>query len=163
LPIREEPLAETFLARAMQLRVTMAASAGGGSFVVRLFGDEAPATVARIVRLVREHYYDGHTLQRVEANFVVQGGGPGASEYVGLPTFLRDELTSHSQFRGTLGMSTRGRDTGDGQWYINVVDNPLLDHEFTNFGEIVSGRAVAEKILEGDAIARIEVLSGGSR
>jgi cyclophilin family peptidyl-prolyl cis-trans isomerase/HEAT repeat protein len=158
LPIRPEPLAEIFLKRDIRLRVTMAPSSGGGSFIVRLFPDEAPATVARVLRLVREGFYDGKVFQRVEPNFVIQGGGPDANEYVGDSRFMRDELTPRTHARGTLGISARGRDTGDGQWFINLVDNPLLDHEFTIFGRIDSGRAVAERILEGDRIGKVEAV-----
>ncbi len=161
LPIRPEPLASTFLSRDSRLRVTMAATAGGGTFTVRLFPDEAPATVARVLRLVREGFYDGKVFQRVEPNFVIQGGGPDANEYVGDSTFMRDELALRTHARGTLGISARGRDTGDGQWFINLVDNPLLDHEFTIFGRIDGGLAAAERILEGDRIERIEVVEGG--
>jgi cyclophilin family peptidyl-prolyl cis-trans isomerase len=99
--------------------------------------------------------------QRVEPNFVVQGGGPDANEYVGDATFMRDELTARLQARGTVGISARGRDTGDGQWYLNLVDNPLLDHEFTLFGEIGEGRDRAEAIMEADRIASIRVLPPG--
>jgi cyclophilin family peptidyl-prolyl cis-trans isomerase len=158
LPIRPEPLAELFLRRSIRLRVTMAPSSGGGSFTVRLFPDETPATVARVVRLAREGFYDGKAFQRVEPNFVIQGGGPDANEYVGDAAFMRDELTLRTHARGTVGISARGRDTGDGQWFINLVDNPLLDHEFTIFGRIDGGREVAERILEGDRIGRIEVV-----
>ena len=163
LPIRPEPLAEVFLRRSIRLRVTMAPSSGGGSFTVRLVPDETPATVARVLRLVREGFYDGKVFQRVEPNFVIQGGGPDANEYVGDVAFMRDELTMRTHARGTLGISARGRDTGDGQWFINLVDNPLLDHEYTIFGRIDGGQAVAERILEGDRIARIEVLGVRAR
>ena len=156
LPLRAEPLAELFQRRTIRLRVTMAASSGGGAFTVRLFPDETPATVARVLRLAREGFYDGKVFQRVEPNFVIQGGGPDANEYVGDSTFMRDELTMRTHARGTIGISARGRDTGDGQWFINLVDNPLLDHEYTIFGRIDAGQAVAERILEGDRIARIE-------
>ena len=158
LPIYPEPLAAVVLAPDLRLQVTMAASSGGGSFTIRLFPDAAPATVARIVRLARAHYYDGHVLQRVEPNFVIQGGGPDASEYVGDAAFMRDELTAHSHLRGTVGISSRGRDTGDAQWFINLVDNPRLDHEYTVFGEVVAGRGIVDQILEGDVIGRVEVI-----
>jgi cyclophilin family peptidyl-prolyl cis-trans isomerase len=158
LPIRIEPLAGVFLRPAVRLEVTMAPSSGGGSFTVRLFPDETPATVARVLRLVREGFYDGKVFQRVEPNFVVQGGVPDANEYVGDSLFMRDELTPRMHTRGTLGISARGRDTGDGQWFINLVDNPLLDHEYTVFGRIERGQAVAERILEGDRIARVQVI-----
>jgi len=158
LPLPAAPLAETFLRSDLALRVTMAPSSGGGSFTVRLFPSEAPATVVRVLRLARQGFYNGKVFQRVEPNFVVQGGGPDANEYVGDSTFMRDELTARLHARGTLGISARGRDTGDGQWFINLVDNPLLDHEFTVFGQIVEGRATAEAILEADRIARIELV-----
>lgn len=158
LPIRSEPLAAMFLAKDVRFRVTMAKTSGGGTFVVRLFTGEAPATSAHLVRLARAGYYNGLALHRVEPNFVVQGGGPGETEYIGDTVFMRDELGRRTHARGTLGISSRGRDTGDAQWFINLADNPLLDHEYTVFGEIVTGRAVAERILEGDRIARVEVL-----
>lgn len=158
LPIRPEPLARLFLTRGIQLRVTMAASSGGGSFTIALFPEDAPATVARLIRLAKAHYYDGHTFQRVEPNFVFQGGGPGATEYIGDAAFMRDELTARSHSRGAVGISARGRDTGDAQLFINLVDNPRLDHEYTVFGEIIFGRGVAERVMEGDTIARIEVI-----
>jgi cyclophilin family peptidyl-prolyl cis-trans isomerase/HEAT repeat protein len=158
LPITPEPLAGYFLSVNLRLRVTMARGSGGGSFVIRLFPRETPATVARVVRRARENYYSGHLFQRVEPNFVIQGGGPDASEYVGDDAFMRDELGFHSHYRGTLGISTRGRDTGDAQVFINLVDNPLLDHEFTVFGQVVEGMDVVDRILEGDEIARVEVL-----
>ena len=160
LPIRPEPLASVFLDSGTRLRVTMAPSSGGGSFTVRFFPDEAPATVARVLRLVRERFYDGKVFQRVEPNFVIQGGGPDANEYVGDTAFMRDELVRRTHARGTLGISARGRDTGDGQWFVNLVDNPLLDHEFTIFGRIDGGQAVAERIVEGDRIGRIDVIGG---
>jgi cyclophilin family peptidyl-prolyl cis-trans isomerase len=160
LPLRAEPLAEIFLRTNIRLRVTMAPSSGGGSFTVRLFPAEAPATVARVLRLVRQGFYNGKVFQRVEPNFVIQGGGPDANEYMGDSRFMRDELTRRTHARGTLGISARGRDTGDGQWFINLVDNPLLDHEFTIFGRIDSGQRVAERILEGDRIAKVEVMEG---
>jgi cyclophilin family peptidyl-prolyl cis-trans isomerase/HEAT repeat protein len=158
LPIAVEPLAEYFLTDSIILKVTMARASGGGTFLVRLFPREAPATVARVVRRAREKYYDGHLFQRVEPNFVIQGGGPDASEYVGDDTFMRDELGFHSHYRGTLGISTRGRDTGDAQLFINLVDNPLLDHEFTVFGQVIEGMDVGEQRLEGDEIEGVEVV-----
>lgn len=135
----------------------MSPSTGGGSFEVRLFGKEAPATVARFVRLARAGHYNGLTFHRVEPGFVIQGGSPAANEYVGDGPFMRDELGLRSHTRGTLGISTRGRDTGDAQLFVNLTDNFRLDHDYTVFGEIVAGRDVAEAVLEADVIARVDV------
>jgi cyclophilin family peptidyl-prolyl cis-trans isomerase len=140
------------------LLVTMAQSSGGGSFVVRLRGDVAPITSARILALVRAHYYDGLTWHRVEPDFVIQGGSPGASEYVGFPRFFRDELGTVPHVRGTLGMSTRGHDTGDAQWFINLKDNLRLGNDYTVFGDVIDGIDVVDGILEGDSIETITEL-----
>ena len=158
LPIGEAPLAALALGGTIRLRITMTAASGGGVLLVQLYPDEAPATIERMVRLVRAHYFDGLTFHRVEPLFVLQGGSPGATEFIGDGPFMRDEVGSRSHARGTFGISTRGRDTGDAQLFINVMDNPRLDHDYTVFGTIVSGIAVIDGVLEGDTIAKIEVL-----
>jgi cyclophilin family peptidyl-prolyl cis-trans isomerase len=163
LPIRPEPLARIFRTRGMQLRITMAPSSGGGTILIDLFTDEAPATIARVTRLARAHYYDGLSFHRYVPNFVIQGGSPGANEQVGDAQFMRDELGGHSHLRGTVGISTRGHDTGDAQFFINLVDNKRLDHDYTVFGEVISGMDVVDKIRAGDVMQRVEVINGATR
>lgn len=138
-----------------RLRVTMAEPSGGGSFVVRLRGDVAPITAARILQLAEDGYYDGLTWHRVEHDFVIQGGSPADHEYSGLDKYFRDELGTVAHVRGTVGMSTRGHDTGDAQWFVNLKDNPRLGPDYTVFAEVVEGIDVVDGILEGDAIATI--------
>ena len=140
-----------------RVRVTLSPDAGGGSFVVRLRGDVAPIMAARVLALVRAGYYDGGSWHRVEADFVIQGGGPGTNEYVGHPHYLRDELGTVAHPRGTVGMSTRGHDTGDAQWFINLKDNPRLVRDYTVFAEVVDGMEVVDGILEGDVVASMRV------
>lgn len=146
------------LGRSYRLRVVLADSSGGGSFIVRLRGDVAPIMAARVLDLARSGWYNGRTWYRVEPDFVIQGGGPGSNEYVGHPRFLRDELSALPQVRGTVGMSTRGHDTGDAQWFVNLRDNKRLTRDYTTFGEVVDGIDVVDGILEGDVIARIDIL-----
>jgi cyclophilin family peptidyl-prolyl cis-trans isomerase len=140
--------------RGKRLRFTMAS---GEVFDVALLVDEAPLTVLRVVRLAARGYYDGLGFHRVVPNFVIQGGSPGANEYAGAPRFMRDELGPLSHARGTLGISSRGRDTGDAQLFINLCDNPRLDYNYTVWGRIVSGMEVVDGILEGEVISRTEI------
>jgi cyclophilin family peptidyl-prolyl cis-trans isomerase len=153
LPPRAVALA---LGEEVRLRVTMAAPTGGGSFVVRLRGDVAPMMAGRVLALVRRGYYNGTTWHRVEHDFVIQGGGHGANEYVGYRQFFRDELGTVPHARGTVGMSTRGHDTGDAQWFVNLKDNLRLGRDYTVFAEVVEGIDVVDGVMEGDVIARIE-------
>jgi cyclophilin family peptidyl-prolyl cis-trans isomerase/HEAT repeat protein len=128
---------------------------GGASFELKLLPFEAPTNAARFARLARVGYFDGLTFHRVVPGFVIQGGSPGANEYAGDGPYTRDELILQSHLRGTVGLSTRGRDTGDGQIYVNLVDNPRLDHSYTIFAEVVSGMDVVDGILEGAVIERV--------
>ena len=143
----------------LRLRFTMA---GRGSFDLRLLPEEAPMTAQHIATLAREGYYNGLTFHRVVPNFVIQGGSPGANEYAGQGPFMRDEVGLVSHRRGTVGISTRGRHTGDAQIFINLVDLPRLDHIYTVFAEVTSGMDVIDQILEGDVIERVEVVSVSS-
>jgi cyclophilin family peptidyl-prolyl cis-trans isomerase len=140
----------------VRLRVKLASSSGGRSFVVRLRGDVAPMTAARILALAKSGYYNGLSWHRVEHDFVIQGGSPDANEYVGYAQYFRDELGTVPHVRGTVGMSTRGHDTGDGQWFVNLRDNLRLGRDYTVFGEVVDGIDVVDGILEGDVIASID-------
>jgi cyclophilin family peptidyl-prolyl cis-trans isomerase len=159
LPVRLPPEAVALaLGAERRLRVVLADSSGGGSFVVRLRGDVAPIMAARILELARSHYYDGLTWQRVEPDFVIQGGSPRSNEYVGNPRFIRDELGTVPHVRGTVGMSTRGHDTGDAQWFVNLRDNLRLNRDYSIFGEVIEGIDIVDGVLEGDVIARIEIL-----
>jgi cyclophilin family peptidyl-prolyl cis-trans isomerase len=61
--------------------------------------------------------------------------------------------------RGSVAV-TRGHNTGDAQWYVNLVDNARLDHNYTVFATVVSGMDVVDAILEGDQIAEIRIVDG---
>jgi len=74
---------------------------------------------------------------------------------VGWRETLRDELGTVSHRRGTVGMSTRGHDTGDAQWFINLRDNARLDADYTVWAEVIAGIDVVDGILEGDRIRSI--------
>jgi peptidyl-prolyl cis-trans isomerase B (cyclophilin B) len=148
---------------AAELRSVAAARArvtvrGVGSFELTLIGSEAPVSAVRFARLAQSGYYNGLTFHRVVPNFVIQGGSPGANEYIGDATFMRDELGQWPHVRGAVGISTRGRDTGDAQIFIDLVDNPRLDHQYTVFAHVLNGMDIVDAILEGDVIEKIEIL-----
>ena len=128
---------------------------GGGRIELKLLAFEAPTNTARFARLARAGYFDGLTFHRIAPGFVIQGGSPGANEFMGDGPFTRDELIVDSHLRGTVGVSTRGRDTGDGQIFVNLVDNPRLDHNYTIFAEVVSGMDVIDQMVEGATIRRV--------
>jgi cyclophilin family peptidyl-prolyl cis-trans isomerase/HEAT repeat protein len=131
-------------------RVTMVMESGD-TIELRLLPFDAPANAARFATLSREGYFNGLTLHRIAPNFVVQGGSPNANEYRGAPEFSRDEVGGQ-HWRGTLGISTRGRDTGDAQIFINLIDNTRLDHDYTVFAVVTRGMEAVDRFLEGEKI-----------
>ena len=154
LPAPVVTLAAVTALRSRALRFHMA---GGGVFDIDLDVDAAPLSALRVARRAGEGYYDGLTFHRVAPNFVIQGGSPGANEYSGDALYMRDEPGLHR--RGTVGISTRGHDTGDAQIFVNLVDSPRLDHVYTVFGIVSSGMDVVDGILEGDVIERVEIVN----
>ena len=141
-------------------RVTMS---NGRQFEMRFLTDLAPVASAKFAALVSQGFYNGLTFHRVIPDLLIQGGSPGANEYSGASRYWRDEVGRTSQTRGTVGLSTRGRDTGDAQFYINLVDTPRYDNEYTIFGEVTSGMEVVDTILEGDAIQKVELVPAKTR
>ena len=90
---------------------------------------------------------------------MIQGGSPGANEFMGAARYTRDEITSRSHRRGSIGISTRGRDTGDAQIFVNLIDNMRLDHNYTIIGEVIQGMDVVDRVLEGGVIEEIRIES----
>ena len=140
--------------------------ASGRRMRLRMDAD-APVTSDAFLRLALDrHFYDGRTFHRVEPNFVIQGGAPGANEYSsGLDAFLRDEI-GVANLRGGVGLSTRGLDTADGQIYVLLVDEPRLDGRYTIFAHVfdtAEDMRTLDGIQEGDEIRRVTRTPCGPR
>ena len=133
--------------------------AGLGDIVIALRPDLAATNADRFARLAAEGHFDSLTFHRVEPNFVIQGGSPNANEYSGDGPYSRDEIGSHPHWRGTVGLSTRGRDTGDAQIFINLADNLRLDFNYTIYGVVVEGMEVVDAVQEGAVIESAEVVA----
>jgi cyclophilin family peptidyl-prolyl cis-trans isomerase/HEAT repeat protein len=157
LPIPKIPPAEFIRGLSgARARITMH---GLGVITVGLLTDEAPVTVGWFAQLAESGQYNGLTFHRVVSNFVIQGGSPGADEFDGRSReFMRDEVGFASNLRGTIGISTRGRDTGDAQIFFNLVDNFRLDRAYTVFAATRDGLDVMDRVQEGDVIDRIEII-----
>jgi len=153
LPLQRFPTLEQL--RELERTRAVLTMANGDRITLRFFPFEAPTHAARFVRLASDGYFDGLTFHRVVYNFVLQGGSPGANEYMGDGQFSRDEITERSHRRGTVGTSTRGRDTGDGQIFINLIDNLRLDFNYTIFAEAIGGDAALDNVAEGAVIESV--------
>jgi cyclophilin family peptidyl-prolyl cis-trans isomerase/HEAT repeat protein len=127
-----------------------------GTIELELFADDAPLTVDNFLSLARRGYFNGQEWPRVVANFVVQGGDPRGDTNGGPGYAIRDEIDRHPYGFGTLGMALSGPDTGGSQWFVTHSPQPHLDGTYTVFGRAVRGMEVANRIVPGDRIIRVE-------
>ena len=106
-----------------------------GEFVVEVYPDKAPKTVANFLQYVKDKHYDGTIFHRVINNFMVQGGGFDGA-YSQKPT--RPPVVHEGQEAlakggsknvvGTLAMArTNNPNSASSQFFINVKDNDFLN------------------------------------
>jgi cyclophilin family peptidyl-prolyl cis-trans isomerase len=137
-------------------QVKFATSAG--DFVVEVYPDKAPKTVANFLQYVNDKHYNGTIFHRVINNFMVQGGGFDAN-YQQKPTRAPVEHEGRQAMEkglrnvtGTLAMArTNDPQSASAQFFINVKDNAFLDPSvqafgYTVFGKVISGMDVVNTI-----------------
>jgi peptidyl-prolyl cis-trans isomerase B (cyclophilin B) len=123
-----------------------------GRFEIALLTAEAPATVMRFVQLAESGYYNGLTFDRIAPNAIVQGGRRSVDD----ARFPHAEVGTWPHVRGVVGLAMP--DTNDAQFFVNLVDNPRFDHQYTVFAQILNGADVVEQLLEGDMIESITIV-----
>jgi len=138
-----------------------------GSFVVKLFDDVAPKTVANFVGLadgtkawkdpvtgqsVNKPFYNGLTFHRVIDGFMIQGGCPLGTGTGGPGYRFEDEFSPQARHAraGMLSMANAGPGTNGSQFFITYADTPHLDDRHSVFGRVVEGMDVLNSIRERD-------------
>src|SRR5699024_1124033 len=139
-----------------------------GNFIVKLFYEQTPMTVANFVSLAEgtnnmvtdenlkgKPFYDGLIFHRVIKDFMIQGGDPLGTGSGGPGYRFPDEIVpelGHSG-KGILSMANSGPSTNGSQFFITLKETPWLNGKHTVFGEIVEGQEVV------DAIGLVEVVN----
>ena len=132
-----------------------------GTIQIELAMNEAPLTVENFVTLARKGYFNGLSVHRVVADFVVQDGDPRGDGEGGPGYSIRDELNELPYLRGTVGMALDPwRDTGGSQYFITHSPQPHLDAKYTVFGRVVAGMDVVDKIQQWDVIRSVKIWDG---
>jgi peptidyl-prolyl cis-trans isomerase B (cyclophilin B) len=142
-----------------------------GAFAFETYPKDAPKTVAHVVQLVRQGFYDGQRFHRALAGFVVQWGDPrsrdtskegdwgrGDAASSGTPVGASEISRKHTHTRGAVAMAHPGDPAkADSQIYVTVTDRPDLDGRYTVFGHLIAGADVPARIQRGDLITRMYV------
>ena len=133
-----------------------------GDFVVEVYPDKAPKTVANFLEYVRDKHYDGTIFHRVINGFMIQGGGFDRNmvEKKTRPPVVHEGREAYAKGLrnqvGTIAMArTSDPNSATSQFFINVADNTrTLDPPgpnapgYTVFGRVVSGLDVVNKIKD---------------
>ncbi|MEO7403538.1 MAG: peptidylprolyl isomerase [Burkholderiales bacterium] len=126
-----------------------------GAIVLELDAAKAPKSVANFLQYVKDGHYNGTVFHRVMDGFMIQGGGFTA-DMKQKP--MRDPIPIESQNglkndRGTIAMArTSNPNSATAQFFINVVDNAMLNHPspdgfgYAVFGKVVAGMDVVDTI-----------------
>lgn len=130
-----------------------------GNITVKLFFRDAPLTVGNFLHLVKSNFYSGLDFHRVIPDFVIQGGDPEGDGWGGTDYLIPSEDNDIPFERGSLGIATSGFDTGSCQFFICQSRQWHLTGNYTNFGRVIDGMSVVDRILPGDKILEIQLLS----
>lgn len=127
-----------------------------GTIKLELFSKEAPLSVKNFLEYAASGYYNGTIFHRVIPGFMAQGGGMTVDRK---PKQTRGPVKNEAanglkNDRGTLAMArTSDPDSGTSQFFINVVNNNMLNrpqpdsHGYAVFGKVVAGMEVVDKIV----------------
>jgi peptidyl-prolyl cis-trans isomerase B (cyclophilin B) len=143
-----------------------------GTIVIDLLAEAAPNHVGYFITLAREGAYTGTTFHRLIKYGIIQGGDPLSKDPAkrdlygtGGLGFLKAEVSAEKHTRGAVSsVLLPGKpDSGGSQFFICVVDQPVLDGQYTVFARVVEGMKVVQRISEapvddkGKATERIEI------
>ena len=131
-----------------------------GDIVFKFYPHQAPQTVARIIELIQQNFYNGLKFHRVVPNFVIQGGDPDGTGMGGSGQKLKAEFNKLQHIKGTVAMArAQDPDSADSQFYIALATLPHLDNNYTIFGQVVRGLDILTKISQGDEIISLSLAS----
>lgn len=144
-----------------------------GNFVVELYPEKAPKTVAHFLQYINSNFYQGTVFHRTVDRFIIQGGGftadmkekPFNSPQEGLVGAIKEDMVltklpnesnnGLKNERGTLAMARAfDPDSATSQFFINLDDNKFLNYYkpdphyigYAVFGKVIRGWDIVKKI-----------------
>lgn len=128
-----------------------------GEILIKLYQDKTPNSVANFIKKTNDGFYNGLIFHRVIPDFMAQGGDPLGTGTGG--GSIKSEINDVPFVRGTIGLARGGNKeiSNDSQFFI-CYSTPGCQHltsDYVNFGEVISGLDVLDKIKQGDKIIEI--------
>ena len=129
-----------------------------GDIVILLDPEHAPISTKNFLAYVNNGFYNGTIFHRVIDGFMIQGGGftKNMEQKPTLISPIKNEANNGlKNEKYTIAMARTGDPhSATGQFFINVTDNPGLDHTaqttqgwgYAVFGKVIEGQNVVDKI-----------------
>lgn len=128
-----------------------------GSFVIELYPEKAPKTVANFLQYVNSGFYKGTIFHRVINRFMIQGGGftPDMTEKDTRAPIINEAANGLKNDVGTIAMArTSDPDSATSQFFINLENNQFLNYQspdpeligYCVFGRVLKGMDVVREI-----------------
>jgi len=139
-----------------------------GTITLALDAQKSPKTVANFLQYVKDGFYNNTVFHRVIPDYMAQAGGYDVQRNkkdTSYPPIPNEASNGLKNLKGTVAMARRsGPDSATSQFYINLQDNPDLDHTaktapgwgYAVFGKVLQG----EEVL--DAIQNLETEQEGA-
>ena len=137
-----------------KVKVTME---NGGVFIIELYPEYAPATVANFEKLVSAGFYNGLTFHRIVNDFMCQGGDPEGTGCGGSDESIHGEFRSNgftqntlSHKRGVISMArSQNPNSASSQFFICYSDDcTFLDGNYAAFGKVTEGMEVCDAFCD---------------
>jgi cyclophilin family peptidyl-prolyl cis-trans isomerase len=131
-----------------------------GTFKVQFYTDPADKVVDVVRNFAdkaRSGTFNGRTFHRVE-DWVIQGGDPLGTGTGG--GSISAEYNQKPFLRGAVGVASTaggGSQINDSQWFVVKTDATYLNGQYSNFGQVVEGMDVVDKIVKGDKMTKVTV------
>ncbi|HEY6898205.1 MAG TPA: peptidylprolyl isomerase [Rhodocyclaceae bacterium] len=141
----------TFSVSALAANPEVELKTNQGTIVIELNAEKAPKSVDNFLQYVKAGFYNGTIFHRVIPGFMIQGGGfePGMKEKNTRAPIPNEAKNGLKNAVGTIAMArTNNPNSATAQFFINVVDNVMLDapnpdgYGYAVFGRVTRGMDV---------------------
>ena len=127
-----------------------------GTITIELNAEKAPKTVDNFLQYVKTGFYNGTIFHRVMPGFMIQGGGfePGMKEKITREPIPNEAKNGLKNITGSIAMARlNDPHSATAQFFINHVDNPMLDprpgsYGYAVFGKVTKGFEVVQSIAK---------------
>ncbi len=128
-----------------------------GDIIIKLYPEQAPATVSTFLKLVTQGYYNDTYIVRSIPNMSVWASSRRGDSWPDVNIAHPVMLYPYHFEPGTIAMNLIDNGVESVQWFIVLNPTPGMDGHYTAFGKVIKGMSVARSLEVGDQIIAVEI------